>query len=95
LHAFVHGELAFILWELFVLPEGCFVLCSFVDGVEPFCLPSRNQYFEHFVSVVLSCCLCLRGSRLALSSDLVFGFGLAFDILSEIFCSFFFFFFLF
>jgi hypothetical protein len=38
LHAFVQGELAFKLWELFVLPESCFVLCSFVNGVEPFCL---------------------------------------------------------
>jgi hypothetical protein len=46
---------------------------------------------EHFVSVVLSHSHCLRGPRLALSSDLVlaFGFCLAFDLLFEIFVDFF------
>jgi hypothetical protein len=45
LHTFVHGELAFMLWELFLLPESCFVLCSFVDGVERFCLTLRSRHF--------------------------------------------------
>jgi hypothetical protein len=38
---------------------------------------------------VLSRCPCLRGPKFALSSDLVFGFCLAFDHLFEIFVRFF------
>jgi hypothetical protein len=48
----------------------------------------RSRHVEHFVSVVLSHCPFLRGLRLALSSDLAFGFCLAFDHLFEIFVHF-------
>jgi hypothetical protein len=78
-----------MLWELFVLPKSCFVLCSFVDGVEPYCLTLRSRHFERFVSVVLGRCPCLRGPRLSHSSDRVFGFCLAFDHLFEFFVRFF------
>jgi hypothetical protein len=50
------------------------VLCSFPDGVKPFCLTLRSQHFGAFVSVVLSHYPCLRGQRFALSSDLVLAF---------------------
>jgi hypothetical protein len=43
--------------------------------------------------MVLSHCPCLRGPRLALASDLVFGFCLAFDHLFKIFVCFFSFYF--
>jgi hypothetical protein len=67
----------------------CFVLCSFADGVEPFCLTMRSRHFEHFVSVVLSHCPCLRGPRFALSSDLVLAFlWLLITCLSSLFISF-------
>jgi hypothetical protein len=47
----------------------------------------ESSILEPFVSVVLSCCPCLRGPRLVLSSDLV----LTFDHLFVIFVCFFFF----
>jgi hypothetical protein len=55
--------------------SGCLIgPSSFTDGVEPFCLTLRSQHFERFVSIVLSCCPCLRGPRLSLSSYLVLAF---------------------
>jgi hypothetical protein len=66
----------------------CVVLCSFADGVEPFCLTLRSWHFERFVSVVLSHCPCLRGPRFALSSDLVLAFlWLLITCLSSLFIS--------
>jgi hypothetical protein len=83
--AYIHA------WEALCVSWMCFVLCSFVDGVESFVLPSRSQCCECFVSVVLSRFPCHRGLRLALSSDLLFGLCLAFDQLFENFVRFFYF----
>jgi hypothetical protein len=81
LHAFVRGGSLHSCMGRSLSPDLCFVLYSFADGVEPFFLTLRSPHFEHLVSVVLSRCPCLRGPRLAISSDLV----LAFDQLCDIF----------
>jgi hypothetical protein len=63
-----------MLWELFVSPESsfCFALLPFV--LSPFASPWRVGSLEHFVSVVLSRCPCLRGLRLLVSSNLILPF---------------------
>jgi hypothetical protein len=69
-------------------PGLCFVLYSFADGVEPFCLTLGADSLEHFVSVVLSHCPFLRGPGFALSSNLVLDFvWLLITCLSSVFVS--------
>jgi hypothetical protein len=68
------GELAFMIWELFVSSEHAFCFAHLPMVSSPFCLTLRSRCCEHFGSVVLSRCPCLRGPRLSLSSDLVLAF---------------------
>jgi hypothetical protein len=52
----------------------CFVLfCRWCRALLPHL--QESSILEHFISVVLSCCPCLGGPRLSLSSDLVLAFG--------------------
>jgi hypothetical protein len=56
----------------------------------PFCLTLMSrQFLEHFISVVLSRCPCLRGSRFLSLKWSCLGFSLAFDHLFEFFSRFF------
>jgi hypothetical protein len=75
LHAFVQGELAFMLWELYASPEFalCFALLPMVSS--PFASPCGVGSLEHFVSVVLSRCLALEDRDLLFQVILLLLFG--------------------
>jgi hypothetical protein len=80
MHLF-RGSLHSCIWELFF---AWILVCSFFDGVEPFCLTLRSrQFLEHFISVVSSRCPCLRGPRFFSLKWSFLGFCLAFDHLFE------------
>jgi hypothetical protein len=82
MHLF-RGSLHSCIWEIFYAWSLVVILCRWCRALLPHL--EESAILEHFISVVLSCCPCLRGPRFFSLKWSLLGFCLPFDHLFEFF----------